>query len=449
MTVDYPGAIDRIINDERWVFTNALKKVPNEDITIVNHKTAMNRIVDANGVADFFANDPQHLSSHFVVGLKGEVVQLVQLSDGAGANCCLETGYSGYWTRLKKKYGNLNLCTISIEHVDCTLNNTQVMPEAQVLASRKLNLWLYKRYKLGITQIKSHMSMCPISRKFCPGSTFDFQGMFDYIRMETAPTDPWYMYKTIVPFGDVNYDSALGGAHDMDVNVPPNYPITAILTGWVSSITSPLWGKQVGVKLEKSINGVGYCAYLHLSAVNAFLNVGDYVHKGELIGWAGGGNTPEMYMNTTNPTNENFLNDGFNSTQIQAGFALMYGNEYGVNGWTKFPPVDWKLDPTPIIDAVRKEYTLSIEPDTFNQYVVTLWRLLIDDLPMGTEMFKAWRVKLQQNIYMGSPIGRGKVSVDKHNVKTAYMPTNCGTLMLQEGKEIVLLNHESSAYTLR
>lgn len=169
---------------------------------------------------------------------------------------------------------------------------------------------------------------------------------------------PWYMYPITVPFGDPNYDSALGGAHDLDIGAPPNYPVTALLPGFIASITAPAWGRQVGIKLDIPYNGVPYCAFLHLSAVSPALSVGKHVNIGDVIGWVGGANAASQYNGTSNPTGQNFLNPPFQSSRVQVGFALMRGPEYGTAGWENFPPVDWALNPTPIIEAARKAYAM-------------------------------------------------------------------------------------------
>ncbi len=98
---DYPGALDFIITDPAWVFTDALANIPSGDLTIVNHKTASGGYQTATQIAQFFQNDTaNHKSAHFVVGRDGSVLQVVRLKDGAGANCCVQPGYNSYWNPL-------------------------------------------------------------------------------------------------------------------------------------------------------------------------------------------------------------------------------------------------------------------------------------------------------------------------------------------------------------
>jgi len=174
-----------LITDPAWVFTDALLSVPHTDLIIVNHKTACGAMCTATQIAQGFASDTtNYKSAHFVVGRDGSVIQVVLLKDGAGANCCLQPGHSAFWDPLFAKYGNLNRCTISIEHEDWSADNSQPMTQQQIDASNKLNLWLCRTFKLTTANIHSHKSMRPGDRARCPGPTFDFNQLFAYINRE-------------------------------------------------------------------------------------------------------------------------------------------------------------------------------------------------------------------------------------------------------------------------
>jgi hypothetical protein len=358
MTIDYPGAIDRIITDPAWVFTDALRGLSGNDLSIVNHKTASNSQNSALDEANFFHNDTRdHKSVHVVIGRDGTVVQVVKLKDGAGGNCCLEDGHDPYWDPFKARFGNLNRCTISIEHVDWTSDNSQPMTQAQIDASFKLNLWLCQTLHIPVSHIKGHSSLDPKSKARCPGPTYPMADLLKYVGQHlqggTTHTMQWYDYPICVPFGDPNYDSGYGGAHDMDVQTPPNTPITALLPGTVRAVRRPSWGISIGIELDQAHNGVPYMGYLHLAAVNVV--EGQHVNAGDLIAWSGGCNTRAQYGATTNPKGEYFTNDSSQSSQPQTGIALMYGPVYGEGaGWFTIPPVKWELDPTPLILNARK-----------------------------------------------------------------------------------------------
>ncbi len=148
----------------------------------------------------------------------------------------------------------------------------------------------------------------------------------------------WFEYPVCVPFGNPNYDVALGGSHDMDVQCPPNTPITNIVNGTICDISSPSWGMQVGIQFDTPVNGNPYMAYLHLSAVNPSLSVGSHVGWGDLIGWSGGCTSASQYDGTSNPTGSNFLDDPSMSSQPQCGIAMMEGPVYGSGaGWVVWP----------------------------------------------------------------------------------------------------------------
>jgi hypothetical protein len=190
MAVDYPGAIDRIITDPAWVFTDALKGLSGSDLSIVNHKTASNSQNSAQDEANFFHNDTRdHKSVHFVIGRDGVVVQVVKLKDGAGGNCCMEAGHDPYWSTQGftldaegHTHPNVNTKTISIEHVDWTSDNSQPMTQAQIDASFKLNLWLCQTLHIPVSHIKGHSSLLPRKKAGCPGPTYPIAGLIQYVQ---------------------------------------------------------------------------------------------------------------------------------------------------------------------------------------------------------------------------------------------------------------------------
>lgn len=169
MITTYPQAKQMFVAENR-VWIGALASVPSSDLSIVIHKTACGAPCTAESVATFFATDQAEASTHFIVGLDGEVVQCVSMADGAGGNCCLEAGHDPYWDPLLARYKNLNLCTFSIEHVDTTLDNSQAPTSAQLASSFNLVLWLCQQFSITPDRIKTHASIDPISRKQCPGN---------------------------------------------------------------------------------------------------------------------------------------------------------------------------------------------------------------------------------------------------------------------------------------
>ncbi len=136
----------------------------NIPLWVVIHKTASGNT--AQDIANFFAHAPDKRSAHYVVGMDGAVVQCVAEKDGAGANCCLETGHDSFWpTNI-----NLNWVTISIEHVDPAPDNSTSVTLAQKQASFLLVADICKRHAIAATNIAGHHSIDPISRARCPGN---------------------------------------------------------------------------------------------------------------------------------------------------------------------------------------------------------------------------------------------------------------------------------------
>lgn len=184
MGVEYGPAIDMFVN-QAGIYPNALVNVPDSDLSIVIHKTACNAPCSAQSTGQYFVNasqqPPYGPSTHFIVGLDGVVVQCVHLGDGAGGNCCLEPGHDTYWNNFIAKYPNLNWCTISIEHIDQTIDNSQPMTQAQVGASHLLVAFLCRTFHIPNSRIKGHNTLDPINRARCPGPTYDFQSLFIYL----------------------------------------------------------------------------------------------------------------------------------------------------------------------------------------------------------------------------------------------------------------------------
>src|SRR5260370_22682804 len=131
--IDFYPQAKQLLVDQSRVFIGALTTVPSSDFSIVIHKTACNAPCTAESVANFFATDTNGASTHFIVGLDGEDVQCVMLSDGAGGNCCLEAVHDTYWEGFNAKYVNLNLFTFSIEHIDLPVATSDTHPPAHLI----------------------------------------------------------------------------------------------------------------------------------------------------------------------------------------------------------------------------------------------------------------------------------------------------------------------------
>ena len=139
---------------------------------VILHGTA--GFTSAEAVADFFkatekGNDP--VSTHYIIGLSGELVQCIDESNSAWGNGGVTMGHDSWWSRSV----NPNYLTISIEHVKLARDNSDELTEPQKQVSFELVQRICERHDIprrwadsegGIT---GHYSMDPVKRSFCPG----------------------------------------------------------------------------------------------------------------------------------------------------------------------------------------------------------------------------------------------------------------------------------------
>jgi murein DD-endopeptidase MepM/ murein hydrolase activator NlpD len=131
-----------------------------------------------------------------------------------------------------------------------------------------------------------------------------------FIPAQPPPTSqgqqPWYTYPRIDNFGQKDPAGDFWKP-DSNVQVPGNYPITALLPGTVTSIQNTSFGqKVVTIKLDHPLNSLAtHTFYEHMSGSAPGLSIGQHVQAGSLIGY-------------NNP-----------SGQVPLGFGLYSGDVYG------------------------------------------------------------------------------------------------------------------------
>lgn len=159
---------------------------------VIIHGTA--GFTSAEEVAYFFrstegGNNP--VSTHYIIGLRGELVQCVDEKQGAYANGGVTgpPGISGdgihhdpWWSRSL----NPNLITISIEHVKLSRDNSDKLTAEEQATSFLLVEHICDRHNIptrwadasgGIT---GHYSLDPVNRSFCPGP-YPWNELFAYL----------------------------------------------------------------------------------------------------------------------------------------------------------------------------------------------------------------------------------------------------------------------------
>src|SRR5258708_31679582 len=185
MNVDEMGAIGMFVAENRTFIDQ------NTHEWLVLHKTASGG--SAQNIATFFANDPAMASTHYVVGQDGTIVQCVLEKDGAGGNCCLETGHAAYLP-----LGiNLNVKTVSIEHVDPARDNSTPLTEAQKSASFRLVRDICTRHNIPMRPgdasggIIGHRDIAPLSRALCPG-VYPWSELFAFLQGGIMVPSGWH-----------------------------------------------------------------------------------------------------------------------------------------------------------------------------------------------------------------------------------------------------------------
>jgi N-acetyl-anhydromuramyl-L-alanine amidase AmpD len=139
---------------------------------VILHGTAGG--VSAQAIANFFASTQgggSPVSSHYVIGQDGTIVQCVAEEDGAWGNGAFSAGHDAFWDESI----NPNLITISIEHCKPSSDNSDDLTDAQRASSFKLVQGICDRWGIPKRQadanggITGHFSIDPINRRNCPG----------------------------------------------------------------------------------------------------------------------------------------------------------------------------------------------------------------------------------------------------------------------------------------
>ena len=221
---EYPYAIDYYVDPSR-VFVGQ-----NSHRAIVVHGTGGSAGQTAQQLGDYFRTNSSVTSSHFGIDRTGVICQYVHLGDGAAANCCLEDGHDTFWNQFGGD--NLNVHTISIEHVNDSANSLS-LTSAQQDASFKLVAWLCNRYGLTSNQVKTHASIAPGSRSRCPGPAFPLDALDAYLASATvnkwiiqAAQDTWNSTAFLFGGKPLSYSTGIAGSWQQiyvqgQKNMPP------------------------------------------------------------------------------------------------------------------------------------------------------------------------------------------------------------------------------------
>jgi N-acetyl-anhydromuramyl-L-alanine amidase AmpD len=155
---------------------------------IILHGTAGGS--SAQNIATYFASTvgtSNPVSSHYVIGTDGVVVQCVNEADGAFGNGVLTSGHAAFWN----ENINPNNITISIEHCKPNTDNSNALTAPQQAASFALVKDICSRWNIPMRNadanggITGHFSIDPVSRANCPGP-YPWPALWKYLSSSTA-----------------------------------------------------------------------------------------------------------------------------------------------------------------------------------------------------------------------------------------------------------------------
>lgn len=189
--VDEPGALALFVPNS-LIFPNYEGHKPTY---VVIHKTGGPG--DAQQQAQFFAGPANtgRVSTHYVVGQDGVVVQCVAESNAASGNCCCEPGHASFLPDTWGTTDNGNLHTISVEHCDPSLDNSTPVTAAQQSASFQLIHHICQRHGIPMRPgdanggIIGHYQIAAKSRQHCPGN-YPWVALWAYLAQRATQAVP-------------------------------------------------------------------------------------------------------------------------------------------------------------------------------------------------------------------------------------------------------------------
>jgi N-acetyl-anhydromuramyl-L-alanine amidase AmpD len=127
------------------------------------------------GCDSWFNNPAAQVSSHYGIGLTGEIHQYVRLEDTAWVNGVLERG--NHWPGPAGV--NPNSLSVGIETEDKG-SGTQPVTEAQYAATLAASRLALGRYP-SIRYLLTHSVISPVNRPVCPGPRWTQSGRFQQL----------------------------------------------------------------------------------------------------------------------------------------------------------------------------------------------------------------------------------------------------------------------------
>ncbi len=179
--MDEPGAI-WMPNNNMWAGRNG-----HTAKYVIIHGTAGG--TSAVAIANYFksteGSPTDSKSTHYIIGIDGQIAQVIAEADTAWGNGILSAGHDPWWSTDL----NPNFVTISIEHCKPSPDNSDELTEAQKAASFLLIKHICERHNIPKRKadaqggIAGHCSIDPVSRSHCPGP-YPWDELFAYLAEE-------------------------------------------------------------------------------------------------------------------------------------------------------------------------------------------------------------------------------------------------------------------------
>lgn len=250
---DYPAAQEHLVPRNFMFNSNGHK-------AIVIHKTAGDATPQA--VYDtFLASGNPGKSVHYCVGQDGSIWQYVPEELGAGGNGITDGTMQPFWQPYLSEYGNLNMCTLSVEHCDPSITNQTPLTDAQKQASFALVAYLCEKYGIDGNHIKPHNS---IVSTLCPGN-YPMQELIDFVNGNVNKGVSWLNVhqeaQALATWNSTTIGTILPGGNDpapagiLPAGHVPDYG-TGIALAWQQEYTAGHnWGPPTSYEYSE-VNGV-------------------------------------------------------------------------------------------------------------------------------------------------------------------------------------------------
>lgn len=162
------------------------------------------------GAVSWMCNPVSQVSSHYCISRKGEVSQLVPLTDAAWCNGTSADASSGVYygkstlKTVRDRRTNANYYTISIEHEGVYSQTQGALTDAQLAAAAELIAHIRSEVRriygedipLDRSHIVGHSEIAPKAKPYCPGSAYPFHEVIRRVKgTDTGQTSSGQLYR--------------------------------------------------------------------------------------------------------------------------------------------------------------------------------------------------------------------------------------------------------------